>query len=798
MRNPFVAIFVICLLLLIGLHALDGDGSEGGAVKAIAIVIALAAAVCYILGHVRTAYGLVALAIGLLIAGQFLVEKERFNRTVYLAEWAGKDRYISIEGRLTAYPELRRDHSVVVLETRSIRFKQRVLYRRYKLRIKVKGYLGDLNRGDIIALDAKIYQRSFNRNFFANSIADYTMGKGIHFSGYCKSKRLVRVVERAGPVWQLIGNWRASIRAVIQKKYRNSKGDTEKLDPKGIFLMAILTGDRGELTGESREELLGAGVFHLLAISGAHIGIIALFCLGLLKLLKVPFKTRYFLTAGVLLVFFTLSGFKISAERAVLMALFIFTARLLYQDIHIFNIISLCGIFMLARNPGEFLDAGFVLTFVLTAAIVVGRRIAQPFLEAAQSAKRIPSRLSTFLVELLTANVSASIAALPLSLYFFKRYSFAGIITGLVLVPLTAVITGLGILLIPLALFSPVLSYYLLYLLDLPLALFFMVVRLFSDGFSIYRASPSILVVLFMLFAFFLLPLARSFFHKTALWTVVLGLVSIMVIGPVLFYYSPKHLEVYYLDVGQGDSQLVVFPGGDALLIDGGGAYFSNFRVGHVIVLPFLLQKRIRVKWAAVSHYHPDHVSGLTELLPILNPEEIWLSSAAPGQPAYEALISALPGKTRIIHTYGGFKRQISGCMVEQVYPVEFKETRHSRNDDSQVLQVSDGYHTFLFTGDIERRGEEVLTEKGNSSIICDVLKVPHHGSRTSSSGKFLDHVSPGIAIFTCAVNNRFGFPHREVLERYKARGINYFSTARSGGIKLISAPDGIKIEVSR
>ena len=253
-----------------------------------------------------------------------------------------------------------------------------------------------------------------------------------------------------------------------------------------------------------------------------------------------------------------------------------------------------------------------------------------------------------------------------------------------------------------------------------------------------------------------------------------------------------------FLDVGQGDSQVVVFPGGDALLIDGGGAYYSDFRVGERIVLPFLLQKRIRVKWAAVTHYHPDHVYGIAEMLPVLKPEELWLSSEAVEDSGYQKLVRSIPSSTRVLRLNAPFVRQINGCTVELLYPERFVEAYSSSNNHSQVIKISDGNHSFLFTGDIEKEIEARLAESYCSRLRSDVIKVPHHGSVSSSSRGFLRCVSPGFAVFSYAVNNRFRFPHREVVENYMGLGTRFFSTARSGGIRFISLPGRMKIETSK
>jgi len=790
MKNIFAPIFLVSLLLLHLSHHLNIN-IDGVIIHPIMVVSFFTAIGFFILRKFKLSYIFIVLSIGLLITAQFLKEKDEFYR-VTQSTVPGKE-YITIYGKLEAFPEIGPEHSFLYLETNSLEYHRKKIFKNLSLRIKVKGDLQYLCRGDHIIISARIYKNRFNRNFFPNSMEDYVLYKNIHFNGYCKSARMVTLEEEGSLVWQIIGKWRNKIRGVIEKKYTKTKPNTEgELDKKGVFLQAILLGERGKLNNPQKEQLLSAGVYHFLAISGAHIGIIALFSLVFLKFLHVSSRKRYIITGLLLILFLILSGFKVSAERAVLMAILIFIARILYLEINIFNIISLCGLIILIRNPSQFLDAGFILTFTLTAAIAAGRPIFLPLME---KIKKLPQSIK----EILSANVSASIAALPLSLFFFKRYSFAGFFAGLLLLPFTAIITALGILLIPLAPLSPTLSHILLTIIDIPLYLFFFIVKLFSKAagfFNIFRASPPILLVLAILTAFYLLAVSRSSIHKILLSLIIL--VGISYMSTTIFFYEPENLEVFYLDVGQGDSEVVVFPGGDALLIDGGGTYYSDFQVGQKIVLPFILQKKIKIKWVAVSHFHPDHVRGITEIIHIIKPEELWISSEAKEDFFYNQLIQAIPESVKIKKLHASFNKKIGNCIVEFLYPEQLITETRSHNNHSQVFKISDPHNAFLFTGDIEKEVEAHLVEVGCSKLRSTVIKVPHHGSRTSSTRELLTCVNPEWAIFSYAQNNRFNFPHEEVNQNYKFQGTKYLSTARSGGIKIISLPHSIEIETSR
>ncbi len=738
----------------------------------------------YVLGWYRWSYVCIVLSLVLLLTLVFLKEKHDFK--ILSQQLIPQNQYISIEGMLLDYPEVKKDHSSIILKTRILEYNRKRIPREFNIRIRVKGELLHLSRGDAIAIQAKVFPNHFNQNFYPSPFKNYVLYNNLHFKGYCKSDQLVRLVEKSNWVWRTIGTWRSSVRQVIEKKLMNKNGD---LDRKGVFLEAILIGERGRMTESQKDSLLSSGIFHLFAISGAHIGIIAVLSLVFLKLLGISLRNRIIITLMVLILFLALSGFKISALRAVIMAIFILTARLFHFNIHIFSIVSLSGLFILFTNPVEILDPGFILTYILTMAIIIGREIFIPFL------KHIPR----YVRELISANFTASLVSLPLSLYFFKRYSFAGFFAGLVLLPLTTVIIGFGMVMLMVAPFSTTLATGILQINLIPLNLFFAVVDLFSQtiNLTIFSASPSFFWLCLILFLFYSLRFQKKFrFQKVLLFIFFLG--SLIVISVPQPIYNPAHLEVYFLDVGQGDSQLVVFPGGESLLIDGGGSYYSDFKVGRHLVLPFILEKRIKIKWIAVSHFHPDHCRGIVEIINIVNPDELWISTESKRDVCFKSLMESLNKSINVKRLAAPFIKTIAGCEIKFLSPDKFSITDFTHNNHSQVIKISDGFHSFLFTGDIEMPVESFLVRARCDELKSTVLKIPHHGSKTSSTSDFLGCVDPEVAVFSFAKNNRFHFPHQSVLKKLKIHRIRWLSTATRGGIKIISIPQGLQIEVSK
>jgi len=780
MRDIFSPVFLLALAALFLVH---GGGAAPFVFRPLALLLFGLFLVLFYLRKYRPAYALVALALALLLAGSFLDKKSAFQDQRDLRVPAGL--YLTIRGTLRTFPEIGNQRSLLLLAARDVAWPGGRLERELNVRVVVSGDCRGFQRGDRVEVAARVDLRQANRNFFPNPYENYLLYKGIHLSAFCKSAQLVQLTGRTNWFWRAIGAWRERIRLKIERRYL--RGD--RLQPPGVFLEATLLGDRGRLENDEQETLIGSGVFHLLAISGANIGMLALISLLVCRWLRFSLKVKYGVTSLLLLLFLTVSGFDISAVRAVLMALLLFAGRVWFMDVELSNIISFCGLLLLAVNPAQFLDPGFILTFSLTAAILLGRRIFLPFLRP----------LPRWASELLSANLSASLLALPLSLFFFQRYAFSGLLTGLLLAPLAAGITICGALL----LFLVFLPFHAAALALAPagvlLGLFFKL----SDWFyghlslSIFRPSPpwpllAAIGALFYLVSLERLPARR----RAALALLLAALLGAMSFPPAP--YRPGRMEVYFLDVGHGDSEVVVFPGGDALLVDGGGSSYSDFQAGRRLVLPFILQKRIKVRWVAATHFHPDHVKGLAEIIRILKPEELWIASAATDDAFYRQLLAAKPKNTLLKKIQRGFVKNSGDGSIACLWPPVFIEAGASENNHSMVLRVAGGDSHFLLSGDSEKQVEAELVSAFGRGLASSVLKLPHHGSRTSSSAPFLDAVAPGVAVISLAAFNSYGFPNAEVVERLKQRSIRWLTTARRGGIMIAPAADGLEMEVSK
>ena len=685
--------------------------------------------VFFVLKHYTISILFISISISFLIGQKFLDNKKIFIQKKGL-DICSED-YVKVRGKILQFPLIGNENSTIFLRVEAYGEREYRKYISFILKIIISGDLRNFYRGDIVEIEAVIKESRPSVNFFSPRSNLYLLANNIHFSGYSKSALLVEKVENTNTLMRLTGWLRERIRSMIEKKYLADNGYLRK---EGQMLEALLLGDRGRLTPEVKEMLLDTGIFHLFAISGAHIGIIALFLLFLLNRTGLRMRKKYIILIIALLLFLMLTGFKISAQRAVLMAILISISKMLYLKSDIINIISFTGLILLMKNPQYFLDPGFILTFTITAGIVSGRNI---FFGA--DTKKV-----SFLKEMIAANINASLTAIPLSLFFFMRYSFSGLLAGPVLLPITAIIMCLSLPFIPLALLPYSITAPFASLSVLPLKIFFFLAESFSRelDLTIFRKSPTLFIIFSCLFFFYVSCFSGKKQKVRILSVIIVSItLSIMVIKPSP--YNPEFPEIYFLDVGQGDSHIVVLPGGDSLLIDGGGSGFGDFKVGRQIVLPFILRQGIKVRWIAVSHYHPDHCRGINEIVKILMPEEVWISSIPDENTLCKTLLDNCSGITRIRKINSGFRIKDREVEIELLFPFRVLQPFRTRNDHSQVIRISYHNKKVLFTGDIEIKAEEELVSRYGRKLKCNILKVPHHGSKTSSSAEFLKMAEP-------------------------------------------------------
>jgi competence protein ComEC len=288
-----------------------------------------------------------------------------------------------------------------------------------------------------------------------------------------------------------------------------------------------------------------------------------------------------------------------------------------------------------------------------------------------------------------------------------------------------------------------------------------------------------------------------------------------MIFGGLILFHpfsAPRpdgRLKVEFLDVGQGDSAFVTFPNGATMLIDGGGRFSfpgdgnENFeadipRIGERVVSQFLWEKGYSsVDSVVATHADADHIQGLADVIRNFRVGEIYLGRIPDNDPEFDELRQAIEFENVPTHLVGrGDSKTMGDATVNFLYP-EFNATHAepSDNNHSVVLQIAYGGRIFLFAGDVERAAEINLLRNADS-LGADVVEVPHHGSKTSSSQGFVDAVNAKYAVISVGQRSMFGHPHAEVVERWKAAGATLMTTGERGTITI--STNGEDLNVSR
>jgi competence protein ComEC len=260
-------------------------------------------------------------------------------------------------------------------------------------------------------------------------------------------------------------------------------------------------------------------------------------------------------------------------------------------------------------------------------------------------------------------------------------------------------------------------------------------------------------------------------------------------------------VELTAIDVGQGESLFLGLPGGRAILVDGGGlpsyggSVRSTFDIGEAVVSPYLWSRSIRrLDVIAVTHADTDHTGGVPALLENFEVGELWLAAGPDDERMLPLLGTARARGIPVRRFQRGDGASLGGVRIEVLSPVFETAITGRKNDDSLVLRVSHGSQSFLLTGDIERRAEQALVANpflGSQTV----LKLAHHGSRTSTSPQFLDRVQPSFAIVSSGYRNSYGHPHPEVVRRLTRHGASVLRTDQDGLVSV--ATDGERLFVS-
>jgi competence protein ComEC len=638
--------------------------------------------------------------------------------------------------------------------------------------------------------------------------------RGTTLVGSVKSGALVDVLGSAGWIDETAGGVRAYARRAIARTVGSWSAQS------AAIVAAIVIGDRAGLDDEVQRRLQEAGTYHVIAISGGNIAILAGLMLAAFRLAGMLGRVAMFSAIVVLLAYGRLVGGGASVDRATLMAVTYFAARLVDQRSPPLNSLAVVAAFLVAAQPLSVVDPAFILTFGATLAIlwlVPGvyppkkAHVAQGFPpprkrfggRAVALAKACrPARFLALAGGMLAASVATEIVLLPVGALVFSRVTFAGLGLNFAAIPLMTVAQVAGMALVPAALVSERVAGALGYIAHAAAAGLVRTADLVSlvPALTFRVAPPGGAVV-----AVYYAALASAWLYWS--WTrwrrvsvAVAAVAAVWIVAEpwtVLAVRGDGRLHVTFIDVGQGDAAVVRFPQGTTLLVDSGGlSPLSTFDMGDRVVAPVLRALGVRrLDVLALTHGDPDHVGGAPSLVREFRPRDVWEGIPVPPFEPLRALrAEAAAVGARWWNLTRGDHRRIDDVEVVVRHPeVPDWERQRVRNDDSIVLDLRWRDVSVLMTGDIGRAVERDLLSSMPPAPLR-VVKIPHHGSLTSSSPEFVRALSATVAVVSAGRTNHFGHPVPEVLDRYRDAGAEVFRTDRDGAVMVET--DGNSIDV--
>jgi competence protein ComEC len=612
--------------------------------------------------------------------------------------------------------------------------------------------------------------------------------RGITLVGNVKSAALVEVLQA--------GRWHEERAAALRHWTRRQVGGlVGRWNPvSAAIITAVLIGDRSGLDEGLERRLQAAGTYHVIAISGGNIAILTLLTLAALRALRVQPRAAAVATTFLLVCYGWVVGSQPSVSRSTTMAVAYLTARALDHRTDTINALAVAVVAILWASPLSIADTGFVLTFGATLAIVLGARWRWPLQSTWLAAP----------IALLRASVCAEMALVPVNVFVFSRVTFAGLILNFMAVPLmmTGQIAGLvALALVPVQPSLAAVAGWVAHVASLGLIRSAAWVEWMP--WVSYRLPPPAPVTVLAYYGALAAYLAAATSWARAGWPGaravavrrMAGVVAVVawlwiVIEPTTAIGDAlgrgQTLQVSFLDVGQGDSTLVRFPGGSSLLIDAGGGT-DQFDLGARVVAPALWASGVRrLDTLTITHGDPDHMGGAPSILREFFVRGVWEGVPVPPHAPLQALRRLADRRSVAWQTLQrGDRIRLGGADVHVWNPpLPDWERQKVRNDDSIVLEIRYGNVSVVLSGDISDTVERLLAPHFAPSGLR-ILKAAHHGSATSSSLAFLRALGPSVVVFSCGRDNPYGHPVPQVLRRVQDTGARIFRTDRNGEILL-------------
>lgn len=607
--------------------------------------------------------------------------------------------------------------------------------------------------------------------------AEQVRARGADFE--LTAQRVERIADEPDPIdraWR----WAADMQASWSHAIDRAGGDPDAR----AALRGIVAGDRTAVPPALDARWRAAGIYHVLSVSGLHLAVVAGLAFALLRRLVAaspwggrvhPARWAAPPALAIAIAYTLVTGAQLATLRALIAIALVFAAAMLDRPVRLIDALGVAALAILLWRPADLFDPGFQLSFVAAITLALAPT---------------PSRRGVrgYLVRGLGATFWVTLATAPITAYHFQQVTPGGLVGNLVLTPIIELVA------LPLALAGLAVGW------DAPVAAATWLVGAtdrIAGGVAV--AMPvgeialvgTIVLAICVVLAIVLATRSTRTRLDAALW------LALCIAWSQARTPAPAgSLRITFVDVGQGDAAVIELPDGAVWLVDAGGipgVGEAGSAPGQAIARVLAAYGKDRIDVAIVSHPHPDHYLGLAALaVPI---GELWVAPEEDAEPhggAFHDLSSRLAARgTRLVHPPLGEARVQAGVTLVTWAPV-YRESAsasprlaadpvRSINDNSLVVELRYRGRAILFTGDLELEGETELVAAGIGPV--DVVKVPHHGSPTSSSAALAEATRPALAVISCGRANQFGFPAADVIARWSRLGADVARTDRDGAV---------------
>ena len=711
----------------------------------------------------------------------------------------------------------------------------------------------DLRYGARIRVAATLDRTGNYRNPGVSLLSEYLDRRDFDATGIVKNPSAIERLghERVFPPLAWLYEWRERLQREIDSRFAPETA--------GV-LDAALLGNRYNLSRDASERFREGGTFHVLVISGLHISFIGAVVFLVARRVTKRRMMQFLLPTIVVWAYSFAVGAEASVVRAALMFTFAGVAVVIFRQASSLNALGGAALALLVISPKEIFDPSFQLTFLSVLAIVViawplllnfsaigswhptrstphppacsrglrsmcealfwsERKWRQELDRSSHSCRLFKTglaawlerfhvqRLMRYMFGAVVVSVSVQLLLLPLMIVYFHRLSLASLLLNIVVSVLLAILVGVAMLALLISQVSATIAAPLFKLANATNWAMVHSVDPFSDlGLASIRlpeySGPAALVYALYYLPLLSLTIALSHWRPLASQrdrkcrlhrfiipaaTLQMLLLTILIFHPLSNGHADGDLRVDFLDVGQGDSALVTMPNGTTLLVDSGGrlpfpaSSDSSRRIGETVVSEYLWWRGLsEIDYAVATHADADHIEGFNDVL-----RNFSVKAALAGPK------TLLETRTHVETIHAGDTMRFGEVDIGVLWPPA--EGAGSDNDNSVVLRIKYGERTILLTGDIEKAAERALT---GQDLNADVVNVPHHGSKTSSTDAFVQATNPTFAIISVGRHSMFGHPHEEVVQRWQANGATVLTTGNCGTITVTT--NGHKLSLKK